>query len=57
MSLVRESDAYRAYYNLCIYLGRKPLRKSKWRKQNCIPINQSKTVEEIRNELDAFRTT
>ncbi len=52
MSLVCESDAYRAYYNLCINFSKKPLRRSKWarRLQKSIKIN--KTVEDIEYELN-----
>lgn len=55
MSLVHESDAYRAYYNLCIYIGRIPLRKSKWKKKNCTETKQNKTVEDIKRELNELR--
>ncbi len=45
MSLVRESDAYRAYCDLCYYTGKTPLCKSKWRKQNITPIKQYRLLK------------
>ncbi len=51
MSLVRESDAYRAYCDLCYYTGKVPLRKSKWKKQNIKSSNQNKTAKSIQKEI------
>lgn len=55
MSLVRESDAYRAYCSLCIYIGKTPLRRFKWRNKNSTPTKQNKTGEDIKRELDEIR--
>lgn len=55
MSLVHESDAYRAYCNLYNCIGRLPLSKSKWRKQNNTPNKQNRTAEDIRRELKKIK--
>lgn len=55
MSLVRETDLYKAYYDLCYYTGKVPLRKSKWKKQNIKSSNQNKTAKDIRAEIDVMR--
>ena len=55
MSLVREGYLYKAYCNLCLYTGKNPLRKSKWRKHNTTTNKQNRTVEDIQRELEAIK--
>lgn len=55
MSLVRETDAYLAYCNLCYYTKKTPLRKSKWKKGLQKPVKTNRTVEDIKKELEEIR--
>ena len=55
MSLVREERLYKAYCDLCFYIGKTPLRRSKWRNKNSTPTKHNKTVEDIKRELDEIR--
>ena len=56
MSLVCESDIYKAYCGLCFYTGKKPLSKNNWKKQfHNSTIKQSRSVEDILKELDDIK--
>ena len=55
MSLVREERLYKAYCDLCFYIGKTPFSKNKWKKRFNTPSNQNRTTEEIQNELDDIR--